>query len=668
MLNYEISGSDMDESYQSDDDADSKEDFSPGHPDLDDDMSMEYEDNAEDQDSDSGTAEMPKLDNTIPQEDESAVLQAEEEEEKTDFKSKTPDSKLGDPPEEIIDIRVEISAIEVKPSEQEQESVPKISAMKPNPPGLDSEENSLPDMLDTKDKQKDVFKWELDDEEEDTSNKTCKFVAEILDSIQSESDISEATDVDLLPVTAPVLEKCNKEEITPSPNVDKPAPEIRPEILKLEKSQAHIPIVDDRFEFRDDEEEITLPDLRAEAEKELKERQKHEVDLIEKKILKGKKKEPKEKKDVKEKKEVKKGKMTMAERKLVILPEGANDINFEPPLKKSKEEKVEEKPCENVSSMSSVDEAISCVCDKARQMAMEENETEKKKVKKKVKKKGETSEVSEGKKDTGKTSKIPKGDKTTTKAKTKKNKEVSDGDKCEEQMLDSATGLLMKSDAKQDSDTLPVLSSAVSDSSSNKNKPVIKFDSAIDIQAPHLSGVELLSGVAIMKESQNMLSSKDHSAVAESSVVANIMLDNTPPTTPEHDNMDSSPCLSSQEHLSQEPLKVSEISNEQFVGESPTGNASPSSNDGSVGSGNVACSESSNTDAPVPSNLGKRRRESDEATSKKKRKGKPKGNSERKSSKQSTGKIFCEVFLKKKKKNDCIIFTVLIDRIEKQHI
>ncbi|CAC5374100.1 ARID4B [Mytilus coruscus] len=102
--------------------------------------------------------------------------------------------------------------------------------------------------------------------------------------------------------------------------------------------------------------------------------------------------------------------------------------------------------------------------------------------------------------------------------------------------------------------------------------------------------------------------------------------ENTPPTSPEQET--NTCVIQSQDHSHDSHKNIVVMSTEQHQYESQAGNTSPSSsNEGSVGSGNVAGSDSSDA-----VNLGKRKKESEEVTpAKKRRRGKSKSTGEKKS-------------------------------------
>ncbi|XP_060068389.1 AT-rich interactive domain-containing protein 4B-like [Ylistrum balloti] len=661
-------GSDSEDFDPSDLDADEKEDMSASSPEMEElekDTSMDSFDEDEDKGKEREvdvSLDMPKLEK---KEDEPELSNLKEiKDVSAEPKSKSQVIKTSNNVEVTVDDDTTVTA-EVdkqegeKPENDPLESAPLLEAVEDLPVQAAAEpEGQDTSSLEVNSSKKDVFKWDIDEDEGDGAT-TKEAAADAADSLQEPENTSSdivsenvENDEDMPPVIAPVLEKQVDQKEVLNVDIDKPAPEIRPEVItekQQEKVEKVAPVSDvfDKFEFRDDEEEITLPDLRAEAEKELKEKLKQEAVEMEKRIVKGKKKEIKEKKECKEKekKEVKKGKMTMAERKMVILPEGTPEVEYEPPQKKMKEEKppVEKIPeASTETAMSTLDKVISSVCDKAREFVMEETEGEKKKVKKKVKKKEAETVTPEVKKETtrkesGKGLKVVKSEKIPNKGKGKKNREGGEGET--EQIMDSSGGTSVKTDSKNECSMSP--SNSSHDVGSDKTKAVI--NPSLDSNLQMLSGVELLSGIALMNASEvisGRMDFGDPSKEASNSSAVNTVLDNTPPTTPEHDDSDGAQCATRDHSSSQESQNKSEIDNgaendrQSVGGESPHGNASPSSNDGSVGSGNVACSESSNLDVPVSSNLGKRRKESEEPTpTKKKRKGKSKTTSERKTSK-----------------------------------
>jgi hypothetical protein len=129
----------------------------------------------------------------------------------------------------------------------------------------------------------------------------------------------------------------------------------------------------DRYEFKDEEEEIYLPEWKAERHVDEEWKPKSEEKRGRPRKNQNKDKVETKKETPKEKKEVKKGKMTMAERKYMgqIPPQMAE---MEPPSKKLKEEEVMEKVEVKEIEVNGDD-------------TEEDNETEKKKVKKKTKKK-----------------------------------------------------------------------------------------------------------------------------------------------------------------------------------------------------------------------------------------------------------------------------------------
>ncbi|XP_033735580.1 AT-rich interactive domain-containing protein 4B-like isoform X2 [Pecten maximus] len=665
-------GSDFEDFDQSDLDADEKEDMSECSPEMEElekDTSVDSFDEEDDKEKEKDVdvaLDMPKLEKKADEPELPVLKEIKDIPEEPKSKAQSSKSTTVESTPEVVTAET-VEAVEQdkdKPETDPSESAPKLEAVEDLPTPTNSEpagqESSSSEINSDKFK-KDVFKWDIEEEEgekatpKEVVTETSESLKEPTENISSDI-VAENTenDEDMPPVIAPVLEKQVDSKEVLNVDVDKPAPEIRPEVIKADKQQEKVdkvaPVNDvfDKYEFRDDEEEITLPDLRAEAEKELKEKLKQEAVEMEKRIVKGKKKETKEKKDCKEKekKEVKKGKMTMAERKMVILPEGTPDVEYEPPQKKAKEEKPS--PAEKVpevsteTAMSTLDKVISSVCDKAREFVMEETEGEKKKVKKKVKKKEvelTTPDVKRetAKKETSKGIKPVKSEKILNKGKGKKSKD-SEGET--EQLTDNSVSTSVRTEGKNECAMSPSVTSS-HDTGSDQNRAVI--NPSLDSNLQMLSGVELLSGIALMNANEVISGRMDYgdpSKEASNSSAVNTVLDNTPPTTPEHDDSDGAPCTSRDHSSSQESQNKSDIDNgaenerQSVGGESPHGNASPSSNDGSVGSGNVACSESSNLDVPVSSNLGKRRKESEEPTpTKKKRKGKSKMTSERKTSK-----------------------------------
>ncbi|KAJ8309489.1 hypothetical protein KUTeg_014363 [Tegillarca granosa] len=400
-------------------------------------------------------------------------------------------------------------------------------------------------------------------------------------------------------------------------------------ILKKEM----VPVIDDRFEFKDDsDEDLPLPDLRAEIHLE-KERIKLECE--------NEKKKEKSKKPLKEKKEVKETKRmrTLAERK--IGPPNLLYVEygfFEPPNKKLKED--DEKPAkdgdsnaaksEDSYSSSESQDIKNHDCSDVK----EENEMEKKKVKKKVKKKKEVSESSVNSE--LETKKEIKGAKT----KVEKSATKSKGNKKNKEAVPTATAAAPELEEEQVlNDSANVSADKVSDNELAQSHVTSESKAVIHSSEPSSNEPVQISSLTmeVTNENSAKVSCSDSSSklISDNKVENHLLMDNTPPTTPEHQIEDSS--CSSQEK-SHEPIKLPEISHlheQHYGGESPAGNASPSSNDGSVGSGNVACSESSSNDTPIATTIVKRRRESDEPTpSKKKRKGRHKTSTDKKNTKQ----------------------------------
>ncbi|CAC5374102.1 AT-rich interactive domain-containing protein 4B [Mytilus coruscus] len=146
-------------------------------------------------------------------------------------------------------------------------------------------------------------------------------------------EIPEVNDVPLVEVVSEILESksdCKQEEVVKEEeeeNVD----------IKCNEDSSSL----DRYEFKDEEEEISLPEWKAErhVEEDWKPRERGRPRKAQCKD----KIEPKKEQPTREKKEVKKTKMTMAERKYM----GQNPpsmVDLEPPVKKIKEEEIVEKP------------------------------------------------------------------------------------------------------------------------------------------------------------------------------------------------------------------------------------------------------------------------------------------------------------------------------------
>lgn len=318
---------------------------------------------------------------------------------------------------------------------------------------------------------------------------------------------------------------------------------------------------------------------------------------------------------------------SIAEKKAASQTPGKPQEESEPAPKKTKEKAVDESmDLQPVPAIKQEEIIFESVTKNDEEIPKEENEFEKKRVKKKMKRKAEASsdtevekkEKKEPAKGPGKSSKAEK----TAKSKGKKVKE--------EEEVDSVSVIEWEDNNQGDGDMVP--------SDCTKPQPVIPSEFA-------LAGAEHSESATCSKEikkdnganfaESNLEESKSEESMDSKSSTSRLpnssaLYENTPPTTPEHE-MDAT---QSQEHT-HDLVKgdCNNSSDQQYVSESPSGNASPSSNDGSVGSGNVACSESSNNEAPVHTSLGKRRRESEDVTpSKRKRRGKQK--QDRKLSKQ----------------------------------
>lgn len=189
----------------------------------------------------------------------------------------------------------------------------------------------------------------------------------------------------------------------------------------------------DRYEFKDEEEEIDLPEWKAERHVDEEWKPKSEEKRGRPRKNQNKDKVETKKETPKEKKEVKKGKMTMAERKYMgQIP--LQMAEMEPPSKKFKEEEVIEKVEVKEIEVNGDD-------------TEEDNETEKKKVKKKTKKK-ETLDSDSSDMDHKKV--LKKDIKTQNKPVTKSKKRLKDSDD-----LDDDSSVTSE---KCETDNLPILS------------------------------------------------------------------------------------------------------------------------------------------------------------------------------------------------------------------
>ncbi|XP_063426528.1 AT-rich interactive domain-containing protein 4B-like isoform X1 [Mytilus trossulus] len=378
-------------------------------------------------------------------------------------------------------------------------------------------------------------------------------------------EIPEVKDVPIVEVVSDVVESksdCKQEELV------KTEEEKEEESVDIKCNEDSSSL--DRYEFKDEEEEISLPEWKAERHVESEDWKPRERGRPRK--AQGKDKiEQKKEQPTREKKEVKKTKMTMAERKYM----GQNPpsmADLEPPVKKMKEEEIVEKP--EVKDTNDED-------------TEEDNEMEKKKVKKKTKKK-ETFDSDSSDIDHKKV-------KTSNKPVTKSKKRLKDTDDLDRRSLMSDDDSSVTSE-KCDTDN-PSVSSEVTNSNTVINTNESK-------------------------------TSADTIEISEQTDTATTgAFENTPPTSPEQE---TNTCdIQSQDHSHDSHKNIVVMSTEQHQYESQAGNTSPSSsNEGSVGSGNVAGSDSS-ADAVI---LGKRKKESEEVTpAKKKRRGKSKSTGEKKS-------------------------------------
>lgn len=329
----------------------------------------------------------------------------------------------------------------------------------------------------------------------------------------------------------------------------------------------------------------------------------------------------------KEKKRGRPSLASIAEKKAASQTMGKPQEEIEPAPKKIKEKAVEETmELQSVPVIKQEERTFEPVTKNDEEIPKEENEFEKKKVKKKMKRKAEANSDTEvEKKEKKEPAKGPGKSSKAEKAAKLKGKKVK-----EEEEVDSVGFNEWEDNSQGEGDLVP--------SDCNKPQPVIPSESAI-ADAEHSESAtcskEIKKDNGANFAESNLEESKSEESVDSKSSASRLpnssaLYENTPPTTPEHE-MDAP---QSQEHA--HDLVKGDCNNsndQQYASESPSGNASPSSNDGSVGSGNVACSESSNNEAPVHTSLGKRRRESEDVTpSKRKRRGKQK--QERKLSKQ----------------------------------
>ncbi|XP_052106549.1 AT-rich interactive domain-containing protein 4B-like [Mytilus californianus] len=405
-------------------------------------------------------------------------------------------------------------------------------------------------------------------EDQKPSEMISKDITESVDTTEQEvtenkmPEIPEVKNVPLVEVVTEILERkpdCKEEEVVKK---DEEQEEQSVDIKCNEDSSSL-----DRYEFKDEEEEISLPEWKAErhVEEDWKPRERGRPRKAQCKD----KIEPKKEQPTREKKEVKKTKMTMAERKYM----GQNPpsmADLEPPVKKMKEEEIVEK---------------TEVKDTNDEDTEEDNEMEKKKVKKKTKKK-ETFDSDGSDIDHKKV-------KTSNKPVTKSKKRLKDADDLDRRSLMSDDDSSVASE-KCDTDNPSVSSEVYSNTVININES---------------------------KTSAETIEISEQTDTATTGA-----FENTPPTSPEQET--NTCVIQSQDHSHDSHKNIVAMSTEQHQYESQAGNTSPSSsNEGSVGSGNVAGSDSSDA-----VNIGKRKKESEEVTpAKKRRRGKSKSNGEKKS-------------------------------------
>lgn len=395
--------------------------------------------------------------------------------------------------------------------------------------------------------------------------------------------------------------------------------------------------LDDRFEFKEEEELENFSEVTVEKEVKEKAKTTDSKEKMENEVEKkqrGRKKDPskiaEKKEPAKEKKRGRPSLASIAEKKAAGQVPAKLQEDSEPVPKKIKEKVVDETGDLPSESANKVEElTFEPATKNDEEIPKEENEFEKKKVKKKMKRKLEVNsdteiekkEKREPCKGLGKASKVEK----TIKSKGKKVKEEEDVDSlCTNEWEDNSHGEsdTVLSDSNKSQSVIPSESdTAGADHSESATKDIAKDTGAI------------LKESCLESKSEESMDSKCSTSRLPN---ASALYENTPPTTPEHE-MDV-PSASREQTHDLVKTDCNNSNDQQYASESPSGNASPSSNDGSVGSGNVACSESSNNEAPVHTSLGKRRRESEEVTpSKRKRRGKQKP--ERRLTKQA-GKTF----------------------------
>ena len=623
--------------------------YSPEPAELDKSMEMCKEDDEDDRNSNTSSPEMPNLERKVPIHESAKRKRGDSLCEKTKSKEES----------EVCDMEVSDEKDQKISSEEQEDHAPKLEVFQQ----LDDKSSKDHPDIDHKDSSMDsnaTFKWEDDETDfQKNSKEECENENKMIpfgDESTMKTDIPHEVNVPL--VSVPVLEKQNEDEI-------KEKAELKDSVHKGSKSPKPAGSHGiDQFEFCDEVEEITLPDLRAETEKDLKDRQKQEMAAdSDKKLIKNKKKDNKMEKREKDR-EPRRGKMTMAERKMVLLPERLVEYNQEPVAAKQNEEKVvcdSDKVDAPEDKHSTIDDVIDSVCSRARELTTEENDAEKKRVKKKVKKKPDicvdSSENKNLKKDItpGKGGRTPK----SGKGKHKRLKNIVDGesDNNSSGEFGNTTSAISNNETK---DNEGVVSNCKSDSNNESSMTSPSNVHPLEHQSSTMSAMDFLSGVALYSEQAvllNRATETDTSASSNNNKIGdstnNTVLDNTPPTTPEHETMDSALCSLSRDasHLPSDNLIKVSTSNmhssvnrtEEFSGrhESLAGNTSPSSNDGSVGSGNVACSESSNGEvsATPTHHHNKRRRESDESMPVKKRRKSKIKSGERKSARLVTGMI-----------------------------
>lgn len=464
-----------------------------------------------------------------------------------------------------------------------------------------------------------------------------------LDSFGKNQELFPAKDMEMpniqdvdepLTAVSPVASKEKKEDTKNNVEKVSDAKVTSEDITPSNKAEGNLDNMEDKVDLKEDIETESL--LEQSTEKEVKEKAKatEAKDKVENEVEKkrGRKKDPTKTQVVEKKepgKEKRRGRPTLAsiaEKKAASQGSVKPPEEGEPVSKKGRDKAAEDTgEVQSTPVIKQEEASFETSTKNDEEIQKEENEFEKKKVKKKVKRKAEGSsdteaekkEKKEPAKGTGKTGKAEKAPKS-------KGKKVKE----EEGEVDSGSVNEWEDNSQGESDSVP--------SDSNKSQTVILSESA-GAQPSESACKDIVKDSSANLAESNVVESKSEECVDSKSSASRLpnssaLYENTPPSTPEHE-MDA-PSVQHTHDLVKGDCNNS--NDQQYASESPSGNASPSSNDGSVGSGNVACSESSNNEAPVHTSLGKRRRESEDATpTKRKRRGKQKP--DRKLSKQ-TGK------------------------------